>query len=252
MMFLIVFYFLYIQISVPSENATSIIQKVIDSNRVNSGTVEILMELVDNKGRIRNRKLEVNFKMNDGLISSLVFFIEPKEIRGTGFLSLQREGGDIDRWIFLPALGREKRISGRGEGQSFMGSEFTFADLDPFNLRDAEYLLGEEEELNDRPFYVIEIWPDERSIYQKQKVWIDKERWVISKVIYFNRNGSELKQLTVEYESINNIIWLPSKMKMRNFLNGNETRLIYQNRQINPDFPGNYFSIKYLRQGLKR
>ena len=65
---------------------------------------------------------------------TLVRFTAPADIAGAGFLQIQNREGDDERFLFLPELKRSRRISGNLRGSSFMGTDFSFADLDRRDL----------------------------------------------------------------------------------------------------------------------
>ena len=78
----------------------------------NDSVSEMTMILRNRNGeestrKIRNQTLEVS---DDG-DKSLVIFDQPRDIKGTAFLSFTHKSGPDDQWLYLPALKRVKRIS---------------------------------------------------------------------------------------------------------------------------------------------
>ncbi len=57
-------------------------------------------------------------------------FLAPAEVRGTAFLQLAHKDRDADQWLFLPELHRVRRISGASKRQSFVGTHFSYRDLE--------------------------------------------------------------------------------------------------------------------------
>ena len=62
---------------------------------------------------------------------SMSIFDEPRDVKGTAFLSYTHKSGSDDQWLYLPALRRVKRIASDNKSGSFMGSEFAFEDIFP-------------------------------------------------------------------------------------------------------------------------
>ena len=58
---------------------------------------------------------------------------------------------DDDQWLYLPALKKTKRIASGDKSGSFMGSDFTYADMTTRNLDNYDYTLLKEDLLNDVP-----------------------------------------------------------------------------------------------------
>ncbi len=71
----------------------------------------------------------------------LMRFTYPNDIAGTGFLVWEHPGGDDERFLYLPALGRVRRIAGSERQESFVGSDFTYEDIGGRELEDYAYAL---------------------------------------------------------------------------------------------------------------
>lgn len=59
----------------------------------------------------------------------LVVFQRPADVRGTVLLVHKHTERDDDRWLYLPALDLEKRISAGDKRTSFVGSDFFYEDI---------------------------------------------------------------------------------------------------------------------------
>src|SRR5262249_12991662 len=55
----------------------------------------------------------------------LIRFSFPNDIRGTSFLVWEHPKSDDERFLYLPSLGRVRRIAGTETQESFVGSDFT-------------------------------------------------------------------------------------------------------------------------------
>ena len=101
-----------------------------------------LMILIDPKGNevtreVSGKTLE-NLDPNDG-DKSLTYFKTPKDVEGTVMLSHTHISDDDDQWLYLPALGRVKRISSSNKSGAFMGSEVAFEDFSGTDYRKYEW-----------------------------------------------------------------------------------------------------------------
>lgn len=79
---------------------------------------------------------------------SIMFFQYPGDVKGTGFLTWDYDdpSRDDDKWLYLPAMKKTRRISGSSAKQDyFMGSDFTYDDMGSRHVdEDTHKLLGEE------------------------------------------------------------------------------------------------------------
>lgn len=89
------------------------------------------LRIVDERGNERHRKLQMMTRREGpGEQKTLAVFLEPAEVRGTAVLQHVPKDGASSQWLYLPELGRTRRINTAARRQSFMGTDFSYADLD--------------------------------------------------------------------------------------------------------------------------
>ena len=75
---------------------------------------------------------------------------------GTAFLLLEQKDGATEQYIYLPGLRRTRRIVGREREGSFMGSDFTYADMQRVDDHHAKHKRLADEKLGTDAVYVVE------------------------------------------------------------------------------------------------
>lgn len=172
---------------------------------------------------MRMKSLEV---ANDG-DKGLTIFDEPRDVKGTAFLSHSHTEGADDQWLYLPALKRVKRISSRNKSGPFMGSEFAYEDLTSFEIEKYRFNYLKEETLNGLATFVVEQTPrDKKSGYKRQIVWLDKSEYRPLKVEFYDRKNALLKTLMfTDYKLYLDKYWRAHTLVMVNHQNGKSTTL---------------------------
>ena len=109
------------------------------------------MKLVDRRGRVRERAMtlmSLRGRGNPGVPNTapdgdrlLIRFTYPNDIRGTGFLVWEHPSSEDERFLYLPSLGRVRRIAGAETQESFVGSDFTYEDIGGRELDEYTYAL---------------------------------------------------------------------------------------------------------------
>lgn len=138
---------------------------------------------------------------------SLMYFLEPEDVRGTIFLTLEPEEEDADTrlWLYLPLLGIPKElVSEEARGGSFAGSSISYEDIGGDDQRE-DYdavLIGEEVVTvgnEDRTAYVLESTakPDADQDIVRTVLWVDKESFVMLKMEAYNDLGNLEQTLDV-------------------------------------------------------
>ncbi len=196
--------------------------------------------------RLRTTTLEVD---GDG-DKSLLVFDEPRDVQGTAFLSFTHVSDPDDQWLFLPSLGRVKRISSSNKSGPFMGSEFAYEDISSQEVDKYTYRFLREEELDGMSTFVIERIPTyEKSGYTRQIVWIDTEEYRNIKGEFYDRKGDLLKTLTwndyVQYEGQ---YWRSLRMEMENHQTGKSTTLTFSEYNFQQGLSDRDFDQASLRR----
>jgi outer membrane lipoprotein-sorting protein len=200
----------------------------------------------ESKRQIENKTLEVD---GDG-DKSLVIFDEPRDVKGTAFLSFTHKSGPDDQWLYLPALKRVKRIASDNKSGPFMGSEFAFEDISSQEIEKYTYKYIKDDKLDNLDCYVVERYPvDEKSGYTRQVVWYDKEHYRIIKTDFYDRKNSLLKTLTYhDYNQYLDKYWRAGKMLMENHQTGKSTDLLFSNYQFANGFSEGDFNKNSLKR----
>jgi outer membrane lipoprotein-sorting protein len=200
----------------------------------------------ESKRTLTIKTLEVE---NDG-DKSLTVFDNPRDVKGTAFLSYTHALEPDDQWLYLPALKRVKRISSANKSGPFVGSEFAYEDLSSQEVEKYSYKWLRDETLNGKETFVIERYPAyEYSGYTRQIVWIDKSIYQPLKVEYYDRKNALLKTLTISnYRQYIDKYWRPDSMLMVNHQTGKETLLNWKNYQFNNDLDERDFDLNTLKR----
>jgi outer membrane lipoprotein-sorting protein len=200
----------------------------------------------ESKRTLTIKTLEIE---NDG-DKSLTVFDNPRDVKGTAFLSYTHALEPDDQWLYLPALKRVKRISSANKSGPFVGSEFAYEDLSSQEVEKYSYKWLRDETLNGKETFVIERYPAyEYSGYTRQIVWIDKSIYQPLKVEYYDRKNALLKTLTISnYRQYIDKYWRPDSMLMVNHQTGKETLLNWKNYQFNNDLDERDFDLNTLKR----
>jgi outer membrane lipoprotein-sorting protein len=199
----------------------------------------------ESKREIRNRALEVKA---DG-DKSMIIFDQPKDVAGTALLTFTHKAADDDRWLYLPAVKRVKRIASSNKSGPFMGSEFAYEDLGSQEPEKYTYRWLRDETYDGQDVFVFERFPvDKDSGYTRQVVWTDKAEYRPLKVEYYDRKKSLLKTLTLtDYQKYLDRYWRPLKLDMVNHQTGKSTTLLFKDYKFRNGFKDRDFDQNALQ-----
>ncbi|MBL4606542.1 MAG: outer membrane lipoprotein-sorting protein [Pseudomonadales bacterium] len=181
---------------------------------------------------------------------TLVIFRSPKRVRGTALLTHSQQAKDDDQWLYLPILGRVKRISGASKAGAFLGSEFSYEDLAPLELDDYDYRFLGEEKVDGVAFYKIERIPrNVDSGYSRQVVWVHQQYYRFEKVVFYDRKETLLKEVVFkDYKRYLDKYWRPHTINMVNKSDGKSTDLLIEEYKFRTGLNEESFTQASLRR----
>ena len=243
----------------PSVQAETAQQKglaiIIESDNRDKGwqdsSADMLMTLRNKKGRQSIRQIRVkNLEVEGDGDKGLTVFDQPRDVKGTAFLTYSHALVPDEQWIFLPALKRVKRISSSNKSGPFMGSEFAYEDISSFEVAKYSYLYLRDEILDGQDCFVLETRPlYKHSGYTKSTVWIDKDEYRIQKIDFYDRKDSLLKiQRFSDYQQYLGQYWRADTMTMENQQNGKSTTLKWSNYRFQTGLTAKDFEKNDLKR----
>ena len=206
---------------------------------------------------LRNRqgeesKREIRSKALEGKADgdkSMIVFDQPKDVAGTALLTFTHKAADDDRWLYLPAVKRVKRIASSNKSGPFMGSEFAFEDLGSQEPEKYTYKHLRDESFDGKDCFVFERFPkDKDSGYTRQVIWMDKAEYRPFKIEFYDRKQSLLKTLTLaDYGQYLKKYWRPGKLDMVNHQTGKSTTLLFSDYKFKNGFKERDFDQNALQ-----
>jgi len=248
-----------IQLSAQSGlTANEIIEKSREASKISGMEVLSTLKIFDNKGRERTRETSMASRLFDKgeTEKRIIRFRSPADVEGTGMLIFDYKEQNDDMWIYMPALRKTRRIVSTERSKSFMGSEFSNADMSAPNMDNFNSHLTGTESIDDTDCWKLELIPVNDEVadefgFSKKITWIGKEDYVTRKAEYYDLDGELLTVLKAS--GIRNIDpaarkYLATRMEMDNIQSGRKSVFIMDKIQFNPQVSEDYFTISYLER----
>jgi len=238
-----------------AEDADSIVRASRD--RIDSKTVSTRSRMViaAKDGSTTERLLDQYSSKATGTTRTLIVFQKPAGVAGTRFLTVEKTGGGDDRWIYLPSLGKVRRIAASEGSGSFMGTDMSYDDISSAN-RDATadtHAILREEAVDGETCYVIESVPKDASYqYSKMISWIAKDTKVSKKIELYDRKGALAKTLEIlKVQDVQGRL-TPMVTKMSTIADKTSTTINVEIMKYDEKIPDGVFTTDYLSTGKVR
>jgi hypothetical protein len=238
--------------------AEQIARSVQDRDTGRDSRAELRMKLFDRRGRARDRALTLLTMRRAEGDRSLIRFTYPNDIRGTGFLVWEHPKGDDERFLYLPSLGRVRRIAGSEAQESFVGSDFSYEDIGGREFDDYTYSLLEDSASwtapggQPRPAYRLESRRKDTSVeFPRVVSLVLKDIYVVVQADVYNRRNEKQKVYSVSRLEQVQSIWTVLTSVMTNDLDRTRTELTVDKIAYNTGVSENAFSRRELESAAK-
>jgi len=231
--------FLLTGFNVSAQDGNSILTKmdeVMYSPKDMSGKTKIV--LIDKSGKQKIREANIIQKGNDKRIFR---FTAPSSQAGISVLSLPH---DV-MYLYMPAFGKERRISSSVKNQNFAGTDFTYDDMEskPYSEKYTPKLIKTEDDV-----YVLELQPKSpKSSYSKLIVNIHKINYYPTLMDYYDKGGKKVKKGTYTFVKIGKY-WNAQEMNMKNLKKKHSTIMTMSDVIYDQGLSDEEFSVRKLKQ----
>ena len=221
-----------------AQDASPILKKMDDvmySPKDMTGKNKIV--LIDKNGKQETREATIQQKGNDKRIFR---FTSPASQVGIAVLSLPN---DI-MYLFLPAFGKERRISTSVKSQNFAGTDFSYDDMEakPYSEKYTPKLLKTEANV-----FVLELTPKGQSDYSKIIVNINKTNYYPESMEYYDKGNTKIKDAKYTFKKIGNY-WNAQEIEMSDLKKNHKTKMQMSDVKYDQGLTDDDFSVRKLKQ----
>ena len=245
-------------------SALEVMQRVDDRYDGDSSIADYTMVLIDRRRQQRSRNIRIYSKDFGDDTKTLSIFETPADIRGTTYLNFDWDDAerDDDSWLYLPSLQRVKRIATSDTSDSFLGSDFTYADINGIEIDWFDYnFINQSELIDGQECWVIGIAPkpefkekaEDATGYSRMQSWIRKDNFVALRVQAWELRGNRIKFFASSNIELIDGIWTVGRTQVvttRNQRREHESVLEIINIEYNVDVADALFTTEYMQRSL--
>lgn len=216
----------------------------------------VKITLKNRQGKIQERVLHwKTVTLENGDKRSLVYFDYPKAIKGTGLLTHENKAREDERWLYLPALKKTRRISGSDKSDTFMGTDFSYEDLVTEEPENHSYVYADKQDCGPSCVLIVATPNTEKekleSGYSKRVLTVNTDNHMIVAVEYFNKSGTHAKSYRAsDFRVVHpSGAQRPFRMEMVDLINQHTTVMAFDGYKIDAGIAEADISLRALTQG---
>lgn len=187
---------------------------------------------------------------------SIALVLQPASDKGVGMLTYEYfdANKENDVLLYLPALGKTRRVvsggGGNEDGGSFFGTAFFVDDTQLMKVDQFTYRMIGDNTYEGRPVWVIEATPNARRAaktqYGKLQVWVDKERKLIVRQDIYTKAGKFYRQrLNSQYTRVDGV-WIAKRQTMKDMATQRMSVISNLSAAYNRDVPADLVAERSL------
>ncbi len=209
------------------------------------------MTLVNKRGSTRVREVSSYSKDYGKDKKSVMVFERPADVKGTAFLSWEYDdpSKEDDKWLYMPAMKKVRRISGASKNEYFMGSDFTYDDMGDRHVDEDTHTMLGEEAVGEHVCWKIESVPvDPDDMYTRKVLWISKTAHMVLKAEYYDKDGL-LKVYRVLDFGREGGFWTVRHSEMENIIRDHKTVMEFDSMQYDTGLQDRLFKVSSIQRG---
>jgi outer membrane lipoprotein-sorting protein len=215
------------------------------------------LTIFDKRGGTREREIDVFDRREPGdEQKTILYFLTPAEVKGTGFLAFTHKGRPADQWLYLPELQRTRQITARTRNESFMGTDLSYHDLDiiqemvSWTETDARSSLRGTEPIDGTPCHAIELQPQRDDIgYKKIVLWLGTDDLVPRQLELYGDDAEPQKRVKQSDVRAVGAIPVAHRVDVATPAGGSHTVIEISDVAFNQKLDAELFSQRYLERG---
>ncbi len=231
------------------ETARQIVEEAQKRTDAKSQRYEGLLQVFDSKGKVSDKRWNIDRLGSHGDSKSVLRFTSPAEVKGVALLVVNHPDRASDQWMWTPAIERDRRIALQDRSTRFFGTDFSFEDLEERDVNQYEYSLIGDETVDGALCWKIQSTPREAKVsqYTRSLVWIRKDNYAFARIENFLKDQI-VRRLV--YSDLANIqgIWTARTLEMSDLRRGSRTRLTLDKLQYNVPMKDEDFTLQAIRR----
>jgi len=248
----------------PEARGTWVARQADERDTGKDTRMSMRMRMFDRQDRVRERAMTL-LALRGGAgrpvlgDRTLVRFSYPNDIKGTAFLVWEQPGADDERFLYLPSLGRVRRIASSEAQESFVGSDFTYEDIGGREFDEYTYRLIEGTGATDawtaadgskHPVYTLESRSRAANArFPRVVSLVRRDNFVVVHAEIRNRRDEVQKTFDAQRVEKSGAYWTVLQMRMVDALQRTRTELTIEKVEYDVGLTADDFSRRELERG---
>ncbi len=231
-----------------AQDARQIVEEAQRRSRAESQRYEGVLQVVGENGPIAEKRWHYKRLGSHGASRAILRFTAPPEVKGVALLIVNHRDRASEQWLWTPATGRQRRIALEDRSTRFLGTDFTFEDLEERDADQYDYRLLGEETVDGAVCWRIEARPGRKKVsqYTVSHLWLRKDNYVLVQAEGYLRGNVVKRMRSRQIERISGI-WTARVVEVTDLRRKSSTILRMDKVEYNVPMKAEDFILQALR-----
>jgi len=233
-----------------AQDPRSIVEESQKRSTSESQRYEGTLQVIDGKSKVTVKRWQYDRIGSHGMSKSVLRFVAPAEVKGVALLVVNHPDRSSDQWMWTPAIARERRIAMQDRSQRFLGTDFSFEDLEERDTSQFTYKMMAQEPIDGAMCWKIESRPKQTKVsqYAYSFVWIRQDNYVVVQIENYGKDKMVRRAKYGDVQRVQNI-WTPQTIEMFDVGRNSRTLLKLERLQYNIPMKDEDFTLLALQRG---
>lgn len=241
--------FLVVTTVLQAQDPKQIIEESQRRQNVKSQKYRGVLQVIDASGKITEKSWATERSGSWGASKLVIRFTAPAEVKGVALLVVNHPDRASDQWMYIPSIGRDRRVAFQDRKTRFFGTDFSFEDLEERDVEQFDWKLMGEETAEGTPCWKIESRPKQSrsSQYTSNILYIRKDNYVSARIESFSKDKLIRKLFYKNIEQVQGI-WTARVLEMHDLKRNSRTILKLEKLTFNAPVKDENFTVQALRR----
>lgn len=246
--------------NVPTPNALNLMRQSSQVSIVQDSRAQTMFRLTSASGKVREQLAStITRQMGTGTSGAarLARFLSPSDVKGTAVLTVEQAARDDDIWLFLPALGKVRRLQAENKRDAYMGTDLSYGDVIGHAPEDWNHRVTGSAAVDGVPCWIIESLPRSPAVaassgYGRRVNWVRSDNAVMVRAELYSVQGHLSKRITqraITRVSQSPARWQAMHIVAENVQSRHRTDIILSGYQANIGLAADQFTPRALERG---
>ena len=231
------------------QDAKQIVAESQRRQNVKSQKYQGVLQVIDSNGKTTEKSWATERSGSWGTSKLVIRFTAPAEVKGVALLVVNHPDRASDQWMWIPSIGRDRRVALQDRKTRFFGTDFSFEDLEERDVEQYDWKMLGEEAVDGAPCWKIESRPKQSraSQYTSNILCIRKDNYVAARIESYSKDQIIRRLFYKNIEQVQGI-WTARILEMHDLKRKSTTLLKLEKLTFNAPVKEENFTVQSLRR----